>query len=301
MTGGYMTGGPDWEDVRAFLAVADGSSLPEAARRLGVSAATVGRRVQRLERRLGAALLVRGANRVGVAPAGTELVAWAREMERAAGALARRAAGLGAPDDAPVRVTATGSLSLFLARHAVRLRALAGVAVSVLATRAVVDVASGEADLALRMRRLPEDGPLAARRLGRVAFSVYAARGVAPAGEDWRGMAVVGLEESERAGSQSAWLDAAARARGAAVGLRFGDTAVRLAAVQAGAGASLLPCFLGDAEDGLVRLLPPPEVLAQDVYLLLPERGRVAARVRAVADAVGVLVAEEAGALGGGG
>ena len=296
-----MTGGPDWEDVRAFLAVAEGGSLPEAARRLGVSAATVGRRVQRLEARLGVALLARGANRVGVSPAGAGLVDWAREMERAAEALARRAAALGAPEDAPVRVTATGSLALFLARHAARLRALAGVPVAVLATRAVLDVAAGEADVALRMRRLPEDGPLAGRRLGRVAFGVYVARGLAPAGEDWRGLEVVGLEESGRAGSQSAWLDREARARGAVVRLRFGDTAVRLAAVRAGAGASLLPCFLGDAEDGLVRVLPPVEALAQDVYLLLPERGRVAARVRGVADAVGVLVGEEAGVLGGGG
>lgn len=291
-----------WEDVRAFLAVAERGTLPEAARALGVSAATAGRRLQRLEATLGATLFERQPNRLALTPAGADLLEWAAEMGRVATSLARRAAALAAPTDAAVRVTATGSVSLYIAAHARRLAELAGAPVSVITTKAVLDVAGGEADLALRMRRLPEGGPLAGRRLGRVAFSVYATRALVEAGHmarNWSGLDVIGLTQTTRAPSQSCWLDDAAAARGATIRLRFGDVAVRHAAVRAGAGASLLPCFLGDADPNLVRLLPPPSELGEDLYLLLHERARAAAPVRAVADALAALIRESADTLAG--
>jgi len=48
-----------WDDVRAFLEVTRRGTLPEAARSLGISTATAGRRVQRLEAALGAPLFDR--------------------------------------------------------------------------------------------------------------------------------------------------------------------------------------------------------------------------------------------------
>lgn len=114
-------------------------------------------------------------------------------------------------------------------------------------------------------------------------------------GDDWRSLGVVGLAETARAPSQSRWLDEAAAARGAAVRLRFSEVALRHRAVRDGAGASLLPCFLGDGDPALVRLLPPPPELAEDVFLLLHERRRPA--VRAVADALGQVFQEGAGVL----
>lgn len=153
-----------WDDLRAFLEVARRGTLPEAARSLGISAATAGRRVQRLEAALGAPLFDRLPNRLVLTLLGQELAEAGAAMQQGAVALARRASLRVAPADAPVRVTATGSVSLFLAAHARRLAELAeaeSVAVSVLATKAALDVAGGEAEIALRMRRLPRDGPLA--------------------------------------------------------------------------------------------------------------------------------------------
>jgi DNA-binding transcriptional LysR family regulator len=293
-----------WDDVRAFLKVARRGTLPEAARALGISSATAGRRVQRLEAALGAPLFDRLPNRLVLTVLGEELAEAGAAMQQGAAALARRAAAWAAPDHAPVRVTATGSVSLFLAVHAKRMAEMAaaeGVAVSVLTTRATLDVAGGEAEVALRMRRLPEDGPLAGRRLGRVAFAVYAAQDLGRSGDDWRGLDVVGLPETARVPSQSRWLDDAAERRGAAIRLRFSEVALRHRAVQEGAGASLLPCFLGDADPALARLLEPPPELVEDVHLLLHERGRRTRRVRVVADALGRLFRDEAATLGGDG
>jgi len=260
--------------------------------------------VQRLEAARAAPLFNRLPNRLVLAALGRELGEAGTAMQQGAAALAQRASLRAAPADAPVRVTATGSVSLFLAAHARRLAELIaaeGVAVSVLTTKAPLDVAGGEAEVALRMRRLPEAGPLAGRKLGRVAFTVYAARGLwdglEPPEGDWYGLGVVGLPETARTPSQSRWLDEAARRRGTAVRLRFGDAALRHRAVRDGAGASLLPCFLGDSDPALVRLLPPPLELVEDVHLLLHERTRRTRPVRAVADALGQLFQDRANAL----
>jgi len=293
-----------WDDLRTFLEVARRGTLPEAARVLGVSPATAGRRVQRLEEVLGAPLFDRFPNRLALTHLGQELAEVGAAMQQGAAAVAQRTSLRMASADALVRVTATGSVSLFLAANARRLTELAaaeGVAISVTATKAALDVAGGEADVALRMRRLPECGPLAGRRLGRVAFTVYAAcclwDRVGQPGNDWRGIGVVGLTETARSPSQSQWLDEAAAARGASVRLRLGEVAMRHRAVRDGAGASLLPCFLGDCDPALVRLLPPPPHLIENVYLLRHERRSQG--VRAVADALGQVFQEGADVLGG--
>jgi len=240
-----------WDDVRAFLEVARRGTLPEAARSLRISTATAGRRVQRLEAALGASLFERLPNRLALTPLGEELAEVGTAMRQGAAALAQRATAWAAPADAPVRVTATGSVSLFLAARARRLADLAeGVTVSVLTTKAALDVAGGEAEIALRMRRLPEDGPLAGRKLGRVAFAVYAARDLweeLGRPESWRDLGVVGLPETARTPSQSRWLDTVAERHGAVVRLRFGEVALRHRAVQEGAGASCCPTFWATA------------------------------------------------------
>ncbi len=66
-----------------------------------------------------------------------------------------------------------------------------------------------------------------------------------------------------------------------------------------GARASLLPCFLGDGDPELVRLLDPPPELVEDVHLLLHERGRRTRPVWAVEDALGRLFRGAADALSG--
>ncbi len=46
-----------WDDVRWFVAAVESGSFSDAAKRGGVSVATVSRRVESLERRLGVRLL----------------------------------------------------------------------------------------------------------------------------------------------------------------------------------------------------------------------------------------------------
>jgi hypothetical protein len=231
-------------------------------------------------------------------------------MQLGAAALARRAEASAVPRDAPVRITATGSMSLFLAGRARQLTELIAApapSLAILSTRQRLDVANGDADIALRMRRLPADGAVVARRLGRVAFSIYASRDLLAArtrgtpsdGGCWAGLPMIGLPETSRAPSQSGWLDTFAAAHGAVVALRLGDVALRWQAARTGAGASLLPCFLGDADTALVRLVSPPPDLAEDVHMLIAEQRRHTGSVRTVAAALAQLLRDASGDLDG--
>ena len=280
----------DWDHVRVLLAVADAGGLRRAADALGRSEATIGRQVTALEGALGVRLIERLANRVELTPTGRRLADAARAMAESAAGIERLALAAAAAPGMPVRVTTTGSMALFLAGHLERLLAAAAPApLELVATRAALSLPRREAEVALRMRRPPEQGDLVVRRVGRLAFAVYARRG-ASKGE------VIGLR-ADPGSRQSAWLE---RQAPTPPRLRLADVPLRLAAIRQGLGSSLLPCFLGDAEPGLERLGPPPPELVEEVYLLVHRDLRDLPQVRAVALELTRLLREQDDRLAGG-
>ena len=66
---------PSWDDLRIFLCLAREGTLTTAAKALGVSHPTVARRVQALERQIGARLFERLPDRFVPTAAGEELLA----------------------------------------------------------------------------------------------------------------------------------------------------------------------------------------------------------------------------------
>jgi DNA-binding transcriptional LysR family regulator len=261
--------------------VARAGSLAGAAATLRTSEATVGRHLATLEEALGLRLFDRLANRLRLTRQGEQLLEPARAMEERALDLARRAQAVAAAPAAPVRITATGSVSLFLLRHIPSLQQAALPApIELIVTRDPLDLARGEAEIALRMRQPPERGQLVVRRLGRIAFSLFG-RPDAVAGRTESLLPLIGLRD-DSASRQARWLQSfAPDARPA---LRLGDVRLRLDAALAGQGVALLPCFLGDPEAGLVRVLAPPPELEEDVFLLVHQDLAPLPQVRAVMD-----------------
>ena len=70
----------DWDDLKVFLAVARGESLSRAGRVLKMDAATVGRRIARLEVALAARLFTRSPQGYLLTDEGGRLVAHAEAM-----------------------------------------------------------------------------------------------------------------------------------------------------------------------------------------------------------------------------
>lgn len=279
----------DWDHARVLLAVAEAGGLKRAALALGVSEATIGRQVGALERALGVRLIERLANRIELTPTGRRLADAARGMAESAAAIERLALAAAAEPRMPVRVTTTTSMALFLTEHLERLLAAAAPApLELVATRTALSLPRREAEVALRMRRPPERGDLVVRRVGRLAFALYARRGAA---RD----EMIGLR-ADPSSRQSDWLE---RQAAMPPRLRLADPALRLAAVRRGVGTSLLPCFLGDAEVELERLAPPPPELVEDVFLLVHRDLRDLPQVRAVALELTRLLREQDARLGG--
>ena len=143
-----------WEDLKLFLAVAEAGSLTAAARRLRLGQPTVSRRLAALEYRLGASLFRRSVGGAALTGAGERLLAPARKMAEWAGEVGRVAEASDRSPTGLVRVTAAPGLAFdFLAPFAGWLaRKHPGLRLEILSTLHYLDLARGEADLALRIR-----------------------------------------------------------------------------------------------------------------------------------------------------
>src|ERR1051325_153586 len=91
----------DWDDVRFFLAVAKTGSFSAAAPQLNTKQTTVGRRIQALERRLGAKLFDRHRHGMEVTPAARGVLVQAESMLSNATSIERHLAGHLAPRASP--------------------------------------------------------------------------------------------------------------------------------------------------------------------------------------------------------
>lgn len=286
----------DWNDVRIFLSLVRTGSVAAAAIALQISEATVSRHLVALEEGLGARLFERLPNRLALTEFGSEIAGIAKGMDSSARDLSLFAQDRILRREDDIRITATNSVALFLASRLSVLRAAAPTArIEILNTRTQLDIDRNEADIALRMRKPPEMGDFAVRRIGKIAFSLYASRTYLE-GRDPADVEIIGVRPDGQS-RQAKWLEKASTGKPAALWLA--EVPLRLAAARDDQGAALLPCFLGDADPGLQRLMPPPADLGEDVYLLLPHDRRHRPRVRAIADAVSGLFRSEAALLRG--
>lgn len=166
-----------WEDVRLFLSVAETGSLSAAARQLRVGQPTVSRRLAELEEELGYALFRRHVGGAQLTTEGERLLVPARKMAEWAGEAARTAArGQGAPEGV-VRIAAAPGVAFdFVAPFAGWLRGkLPGIRLEVLSSVHLLDLARGEADLALRNRE-PTSSDLTVVTTVRHRIAAYASR-----------------------------------------------------------------------------------------------------------------------------
>jgi DNA-binding transcriptional LysR family regulator len=282
---------PSWDDLRAFLAVVAHGSLNSAARALRLSQPTMARRMRALEDVLGVPLMQREANRMILTEAGRAVLEAASPMAEAAAAVPRSAAAYRPDPQAPVRITATASVTMFLSLHSAVLAQTASPAeVAFLPTRRRLDLAAGEADIALRMRKLPDAADLVGRRVGRIAFTMYAHR-------DHASDTVIAPPEDPDLSRQAAFV--ARFAAGRTVAARIGDMPIRYQATRAKLGAACLPCWLGDSDSELVRVAEPPDELMEDVFLIMHARSRQRREVTRVTEALVALFRREAKTLSG--
>jgi DNA-binding transcriptional LysR family regulator len=268
----------DWDDVRVFLAVARRGSLRAAGRALGLSQPTVGRRLASFEATFGGPTLFdRLPEGLRLNAAGEALIAVAEELESAALALERRRAAASPELSGTVRVSVGEWAASFLARYLAGTSALpSGITLELVETQQTANLARREADLALR-HHPPEGGDLYISKAGVFSCAVY--RRVGADGDAW-----VTYTEEQAHYPTARWVQERLRETGSSVALRASNMQMQSAAIRAGAGCGVLPCFIGDADPWLERLTPPVPKIAAEYWVIVHRDLRRAACVRAVID-----------------
>lgn len=274
----------DWENLKFFLAVAREGTLAGAGRALSAKHSTVFRRIAQLEDDLGLKLFDRHPNGYLLTAVGREMLAPLAQVDEDLVALERRLSGQDLRLTGTVRISTVGVLVPWLSQVLVEFRTLyPGIIVEVLISPAMASLARHEADIAIRVASSPPES-LVGRRIATLLNGIYAARTHPAAGElapdiaahDWVGYS---LGRSDLPHAQ--WT--AAHIPPERFVLRTNHTGMLVAAVKAGLGLGLLPCYLGDAEPGL-RRLKTLEGLGQDMWILTHSDLKRTPRIRALMD-----------------
>jgi len=279
---------PSWDDIRFFLAIHRAGSLTAAARPLGVTQPTCGRRLTALETSLGVRLFDRVPEGLRLTADGEALLEAATRMEDGARDVALRAQVRDRDLTGVVRIATTELFACtFLVGALAEVReSFPGIRVDLVLSNTESDLLRREADVAVRflaegMR--PTTGSLAVQRLGDEPFSLYGTDGAlrrrgAPADpSELAGHDVVVYTGRHPA---SAWCERAFR--GATVTLSAPSMQVTAAAIAAGLGLGVIPARAARLHPQLRALSP---VVARGTgWLLLHPELRRAPRVRIVVD-----------------
>jgi DNA-binding transcriptional LysR family regulator len=283
----------DWNDLRHFLAVAKAGTTLAAARELGVSQSTAARRIDALETALGLRLFDRRQSGYALTDIGKELAETAIVVEAAAGAFASKAAALKRSLTGTVRITTNDLFAgevLMPSLNAFR-QAHPGILLEVVTADRRLDLAKGEADVALRAGTPPSQADLVGRRIAKDTWSFYCSRAYAkrhgtPASpSDLANHHVLDADPQAFASPLVEWLQRSIPRQ--AILLRQNSIGTQLASIRNGLGVGLMADFVARSDPELVLCFEPEIDVAYEIWLLTHERLRNDPRVRAVLDFLG--------------
>jgi DNA-binding transcriptional LysR family regulator len=279
----------DWTLLRAFLATVDTGSLSAAASQIGATQPTLSRHIKELEAAIGTPLFRRSVKGLEPTEAGLALVDDAREMGRAAEALALKAQGKAETLSGTARITASVVVSnLILPEIIAQLRQVEPqIQIEIVASDASQNLLRRDADIALRMFD-PTQNALIARKLGHTPLGLYASKSyIARKGRpqtmlDILDHDVIGFDRLDDILKGYA-------AHGYPVTrnqfpVRCDDQMVCWHLLLAGAGIGFAQDLLADAQADLERLDIGMNLPALPVWLVMHEEVRTNARIRRVAD-----------------
>ncbi|NLG34593.1 MAG: LysR family transcriptional regulator, partial [Lentisphaerae bacterium] len=195
--------------------------------------------------------------------------------------------------DRLVRVSAGTWTSALLSRHAGDLWNVEdNIRIEFVTAYEKVDIGRRAADIGLRSAR-PTELALAGRRLGSIAYALYAGRRLI------NGVAAglfVGVTGEAANVASARWLMAH---HGDRIGVRGNDVHSVRELVAAGAGLSVFPCFIGDSDPRLVRVAAPIPELQTEHWLVSHNEERHRPEIRTIADRIAALMQRQAPLLRG--
>lgn len=251
----------NWDDLRVFQAVAHSGQIASAAKILRIDPTTISRRLRRLERSLGHRLVEQAREGQVLTELGEGLLVQVERMAEEAASVFNTA------DNRPglsgqIRVSVSeGFGSWFLASRLPDLiKDYPALRVELVASSGFLSPSKREADIAVMLSR-PKAGPLIARKLSDYSLMLYAStaylteKGMPSQPADLAGdHRLVGYISDLLYAPELDYLNEVYPNLQATV--RSSSINAQLQLIERGAGIGVLPCFMGDQNTHLRRILP---------------------------------------------
>ncbi len=281
-----------WDEVRTALHVARAGTVSGAAASLGVHHATVIRHIDALEDRIAVKLFQRHAKGYTPTEAGRALFDVASETEQRFEQLATRLQDLQEGISGPLVVTTIPELGpLVLSVLAEMVGNYPQISPCLRMDARVLRLEYGEAHVALRAGRQPQEPDNVVQTLGKLPVALYGARsyldrhGVPQQDAELAAHGFIGMGESDERPPFASWL----KGLGARIAFTSNDHATRLGAIRQGLGLGFLLQGQGEAE-GLIRVMDSRDDWASPIWLVthvdLHRSPKVQACVRLIRTAI---------------
>ncbi|SEK24487.1 transcriptional regulator, LysR family [Kosakonia sacchari] len=284
----------EWSDVRIFLAVIRKGSFGEAARSLGVSHPTVGRRIKALEDEAQQPLFRRTREGLVLTDAGDAVLNLAESMENSALALERRLAGNHQRLEGVLRIScAEWFAGYVLAPVLAELtRRHPAVVPEIIASYRLLNLSRRDADVAFRLVPFTEPD-IVQRRLMTISYGLYGTPETAQTmRNDPASVGLILMNTAQSHFPDVTWLlDRFPRSRRV-----FTSTsrAVQAQMCLQGMGVAVLPRPLGDAVSGLQRIQTEDQLPSREIWVGYHQDLRHMDRLRAMLDIADTLLADPA-------
>jgi DNA-binding transcriptional LysR family regulator len=276
----------NWDDIKIFLEVARTERLTEAAKRLGLDASTVSRRLHKLEENLATKLFERTVDGHVLTSDGKQLLNSARQMEQNAQSALATIKNNNKQNSGCVRIGATEAFgSFFIAPHIITLQQqYPNIQVELLQFARFVKISRNEADIAITVEK-PKSTSMIVTKLCDYKLQLYASRHylenisqpITPLQlnhQQW-----VSYVDNLLFSDQLAYLkDILATQINQPVTPAFSSTSIisQYNAIKSGLGIGILPCFLAEQDRSLEKLCAPEISIIRSFYLVThPESKRL--------------------------
>jgi DNA-binding transcriptional LysR family regulator len=273
----------NWDDFRYFSAIARTASVRSAAVELRVNPSTVTRRLDALERELGVLLFTRSSSGLQITAEGIEIVQRVDEVGEQLRDIESILKGKDQRLEGRIRVAVPDVLAVnyLLEDIAPFTEAYPHIDLELIPGYQNLDIAQGEVDVEIRATESPPQ-EMIGRPLSQVALAAYGSRQYVA-----QHQVMIALEGA-------AWVDWAAPGEtlalyteqrlahfpGVRVHIRCDQIFMQHACIRAHMGLGILPCFIGDQDDTLMRLPHMPVLAGPTLWLLTHPDLRRARRIQ---------------------
>jgi DNA-binding transcriptional LysR family regulator len=265
----------NWDDLRYFLALARKHSVSGAGRELKVKHTTVARRIAALEDQLGSRLFDRTPSGYSLTQVGENLLPHAIEVEDKINDADREIIGMDAQLSGPLRLAS--SYDLFSRLIAPKLKQFTdqypAVELELVSSTGLVDLASREADIALRISPNPPEH-LIGRQIVPLSHGVYGSAEYLSQVTDVHSLILWSHDKT-----MPQWvLDHFPESK---LVSRVTDIMTMNELVKNHLGLARMPCYVGDAEPSLRRVDVSLKSSGWSVWVLSHKDLKDTARIRA--------------------